>query len=285
MLIVSQERPHPAMCLLLALAASGCSAGSPGGGRATDAAPVADAAPGRDAGSDPEPAPPLRVLSYNIKHAELSSLEEIAAVINEIQPDVVALQEVDDEAERSGNVDQAYRLGQLTGMAASFRRAVVLADGGLYGLAILSRYPILSSEKVELTSTGEQRVAVLWELSLPDGTLLHVGNTHLGLDAGERATQAAELVELAAGASNALILGDLNEGPGGSVHDTLEGAGFRDAWLEAGQGDGFTFPASGPESRIDYAFVGADWGQVRAAEVAAKSASDHAALWIDLPMP
>src|SRR5690606_4770291 len=117
---------------------------------------------------------------------------------------------------RSGGVDQPFRLGQLTGMAASFRRSIVLADGGEFGLSLLSRHPIIRSEKIELTSTGEQRVAVIWQVELAeDGFAVDVGVTHLGLDAAERTTQAAELADFVSGRSHLLLAGDFNEVPDG----------------------------------------------------------------------
>lgn len=62
----------------------------------------------------------LRVLTYNIHHGEgtdgVLDLERIAGVIKGASPDLVALQEVDVGAERTGGVDQAGELGRLTGM-------------------------------------------------------------------------------------------------------------------------------------------------------------------------
>jgi endonuclease/exonuclease/phosphatase family metal-dependent hydrolase len=52
----------------------------------------------------------LRVLSYNIHHAEgvdrKLDVERIAAVIQSVKPDLVALQEVDRNVKRTGGVDQ-----------------------------------------------------------------------------------------------------------------------------------------------------------------------------------
>lgn len=278
---------HLTHLLAFAVIALGCGTTGP------DAAPDVDATTGsldagvsNDARPESTPEPSLRILSYNIKHAELSSLEDIAAVIRDSDADIVALQEVDKNAARSGNVDQAFRLGQLTGMASSFRAAITLADGGAYGLAILSRYPVLSSEKVNLTSAGEQRIAILWELDFDDGVFVHFGVTHLGLTVAERTTQAAEVVELARDATYALVLGDFNEEPdGGDMHSTMLAGGFRDAHQVAGDGPGFTFPGVNPDRRIDYAFIGSGWANPTFAEVIEGPASDHAALLVELPAP
>ena len=64
----------------------------------------------------------MRILTYNIHHGEgldgRIDLPRIAAVIAAQRPDLVALQEVDRNARRSGGVDQAAELGRLTGLQA-----------------------------------------------------------------------------------------------------------------------------------------------------------------------
>jgi endonuclease/exonuclease/phosphatase family metal-dependent hydrolase len=84
----------------------------------------------------------LRVLTYNIHHGQGTDgkfdLERLAKIIVELQPDIVALQEVDRKTRRSGGVDQAEELSKLTGMHVEFGKAQDYA-GGEYGQAILTR--------------------------------------------------------------------------------------------------------------------------------------------------
>ncbi len=68
-----------------------------------------------------------------------------------------------------------------------------------------------------------------------DGATFKVVNTHLESGANPaltplRAAQAMEIVQ-ALGAGRAVVLGDLNEGPGSPMHAVLTGAGFTDVWL------------------------------------------------------
>jgi endonuclease/exonuclease/phosphatase family metal-dependent hydrolase len=234
---------------------------------------------GSSAGGSP---PSLRVMSYNIKHADLSSLEEIASVVLDDGADIVALQEVDKDAPRSGNVFQSYRLGQLTGMASSFRAALTMSEGGEYGLAVLSRFPILSSEKLELTSGNEQRILVVWRIALPSGEIA-LANTHFGLGTAEREVQAQETAAMLAGEPLAILLGDLNEEPGGTVETTMS-AFLTDVWLVAGDGTpGYTIPATTPNRRIDYIFVASGWDAPFSAKVIATTASDHRPVAVSLP--
>lgn len=229
-------------------------------------------------------------MTFNIRHGAESSLDEVAAAIRAEDPDVVALQEVDRDTARSGNVDQPYRLGQLTGMASSFREAYPF-DGGSYGLSVLSRLPIVSSDKVVLTSADpdQPRILVVWQLQLANGESLEFANAHLGLDATERATQAEEVLSTLSGRQRVVLLGDLNEAPDGgpqegTLYSTLT-ATLGDAWTQAGDGDGFTFPAGEPTSRIDYVLLGSDWQPATLAYVSKTETSDHRPIIVDVPMP
>src|SRR5690606_15119708 len=87
----------------------------------------------------------LRVLSYNIHHAEgvdrKLDVERIAKIIVAAKPDLVALQEVDQKVTRTRGVDQPAELARLTGMHMAFGGNIRL-QGGEYGNAVLSRWPI-----------------------------------------------------------------------------------------------------------------------------------------------
>ena len=89
----------------------------------------------------------LRVLSYNIHHAAGTDgkldLTRIANVINSVKPDVVSLQEVDQNVRRSNSINQPDELAKLTGMRVLFAQNIPL-QGGSYGNAILTRFEIRS---------------------------------------------------------------------------------------------------------------------------------------------
>src|SRR6186997_642124 len=75
----------------------------------------------------------LRVLTYNIHHGEgtdgIVDLPRLAHIVKSVQPDLVALQEVDLGTERASGVDQLHVLAQLTGMRAQFGKAMDYAGG------------------------------------------------------------------------------------------------------------------------------------------------------------
>src|SRR5699024_5000022 len=95
----------------------------------------------------------LTVMSYNIYHAEQAyddgkgSLQDIASLSNEIEPDYVALQEVDEMTGRIAalNVDEPFSLidslATLTNMTGYFGKAIDY-DGGGYGNGLLSKEPL-----------------------------------------------------------------------------------------------------------------------------------------------
>ena len=105
----------------------------------------------------------LRIFSYNIKHGQgmdgKIDLERIAAVIAKEKPDLVALQEVDVNCTRSGNIDIAAELGRLLKMEHRFSKSIDL-QGGEYGVAVLSRLPVIKAIRHVLPGEGEPRTAL-----------------------------------------------------------------------------------------------------------------------------
>src|SRR5882762_1627926 len=91
----------------------------------------------------------LRIMTYNI-HTGVGmdkklDLQRIADVINHERPDLVGLQEVDRGVKRTGGVDEIAELARLTKMEYAFAHNLDY-QGGQYGVAILSRYPILKTD-------------------------------------------------------------------------------------------------------------------------------------------
>src|SRR5690606_562225 len=120
----------------------------------------------------PAHAATLRVLTYNIHLGALGTdgqrdLGRIADVINAANPDIVALQEVDKNVPRSGNVNQMFQLGQLTGMQHYFGKTRNL-NGGEYGNGILVRngIDIVSTTNHALPNPGNVEARRVIEMNL-----------------------------------------------------------------------------------------------------------------------
>lgn len=232
----------------------------------------------------------LRVLTYNIHHGEgidgRLDLERIANLINEHQPDLVALQEVDRGVARTQGRDLPAELSKLTGLHVAFSKNLD-HQGGEYGNAILSRQPIISSTNLHfrMLHDGEQRGLLAATVEIHGGPLVFM-STHLDFrpDPAERLSNVAEIKAVADRHPEQLVIvaGDFNDYPDGAVHRALKES-FTDAWERRGEGSGFTHSSTAPKSRIDYVYVGSAGGwSVARAEVLASQASDHLPLLVEL---
>ena len=241
---------------------------------------------------------PIRVLVFNIhagKDAKgVDNLEGVARLVTSTRADLVLLQEVDRGTTRSGNVDQIDRLATSTGYAPAFAPSLVSYQGGQYGIAALAREFLgyqatipLAVTPVQTRSGGsrEPRVALLAYATVR-GMSWRFVNTHV--DPSDAAARGHELRQVAAVAREQhqsgrplLVGGDLNATPDDPGLAALRDAGLRDAWVECGRGDGFTFPADAPVKRIDYLWLGGSL-QCASAEVLASTVSDHRPLLVTL---
>ncbi len=199
----------------------------------------------------------VRVVSYNIKHGrgndDVVNLERTAGVLRALSPDIVGLQEVDDLATRSGGVPQAAHLGRALGLHDAFGRFMDF-QGGAYGMAILTRYPIVSTHSVRLPDGNEPRVALAVEVELPGARRLTIVNVHFDWvrDDGFRFAQAEALTRyLDALRTPYILLGDFNDVPESRTLGL-----FRARATEAAKpaNDRFTFSSTAPAREIDFIF-------------------------------
>lgn len=208
-------------------------------------------------GSAAPPQTDVRVVSYNIKHGlgtdQVVDLERTAGVLRALMPDIVGLQEVDDRATRSGSVAQAERLGERLGMQPAFGKFMDF-QGGAYGLAILSRYTIVSTREVQLPDGNEPRVALAVEVRLPGDRPLTIVNVHFDWvrDDGFRYAQAEALTKyLDALTTPYILLGDFND-----VRESRTLQLFFSRATEAAKpaDNRMTFSSTDPRREIDFIF-------------------------------
>ncbi len=243
----------------------------------------------RDAAADK--APTLRVLSYNVHHGEgvdgRLDLERIAAVIRAANPDLAALQEVDQRAQRTGGIDQPAEYIRLTGMHGWFGAAMPF-QGGAYGQVLLSRWPMRTCQIVRLPGSPgvEPRIAVTALVDAPRlGRIRWVG-LHLdaGREDGDRWEQAGTLIrELGRDGIPTLMAGDFNARPDSRVMQHLLDPST--GWLDtAGAWAAPTSPAESPRSRIDYVLASprTAWETVQSEVISEAAASDHRPLLVVL---
>jgi endonuclease/exonuclease/phosphatase family metal-dependent hydrolase len=227
----------------------------------------------------------LRVLSYNIHHGEGTDgkldLERIARVIRSANPDVAALQEVDQQTRRTGHVDQAAELARLTQMHVVFGKNIDFEGGG-YGNAVLSKLPIKNHANHHLPTFDnfEQRGVLVAQLEAPhakEPLLLFATHLDHRRDDRERLASATKINELLAmhGDAPALLAGDLN--------DTWESATLailRRQWTRANEEERPTIPVAAPDRQIDFVLLrpATRWKVVEFRVLEEAVASDHRAI-------
>lgn len=253
----------------------------------------------------------MRLATFNILHGRSPVdgevvLDRFAAAVGGLDADVLALQEVDRDQPRSHMADltslAAASMGApehrfvatLHGMPGVWTAAtgVDQPSAASYGIALLSRHPVVSWRTVVLPALpgrvpvlfpdrrrpvlvrDEQRAALVAEIDAPGGRLT-VAATHLTFVPGWNALQLRRLAWLlrrAAGA--AVIMGDLN----------LEGRRPERITGWTGLASARTFPVGAPTQQLDHILAR---GAIRAAGEGRSldvGLSDHRALVVDVEL-
>lgn len=181
------------------------------------------------------PGDPLTVMTYNIRvgygiedfgvgpHILRDAPKQLGPVIDAIasvDPDVVALQEVQGE-------DQARALAEALDMNFTYDRHGTFSDDW-WGLAILSKYEILAARKYQLSkdwSREETRSLVIATLDIHGQPVTFV-TAHIGhsfdRESALRTTRNA-ILNIPPPVGPAVFLGDLNTLPGSPALDRLWG--------------------------------------------------------------
>ncbi len=198
-------------------------------------------------------------MTFNIYGARASSgtpadLQVLAKVINDAKPDLVALQEVDVNTQRTGTtINQAKELAALTGMEWHFAKAMDL-QGGAYGDAVLSRLPVISTKSYALPVDpdvgGETRSVAMIRVKKEDKEF-YFASTHFDHLSQEdsRILQANEFNKIVKALDLPLVAGgDLNALPDSKTIGIIRGV----MNLGCPQQCPLTFPSSQPNRTIDY---------------------------------
>lgn len=145
----------------------------------------------------------LKVITYNIHRAigvdRRFRPERIVGILKHYEADVVLLQEVDEGAPRSRELNLAKELAGMAGYPHFALGHNVSLKRGRYGNATLSRFPILRERNIDLSVAESwiRRGCQHTTLDLTgngNGHRLEVFNLHLGLSARERNKQLDLLV-------------------------------------------------------------------------------------------
>ncbi len=226
---------------------------------------------------------PARVMTYNLNNGFTTkgklNIEEVAQVIENSNPDIIALQEISRGWLINGRSDMPAWLSQRLQMPYVF---VPTADYFL-GNAILSRYPILAYSRQDLPSP---------ELLMPSNftvALIEIGknerlkviNTDLSpgnddLNSAIRLLQCDYITDFLNSITGGriVLLGSINAEPDGAEIRTLRQVILMDAASRIDPELAYTFASDNPHQRIDYILTSYDL-RTTDVQVPLSIASDH----------
>ncbi len=238
----------------------------------------------------------MRLMTYNVHRCvgvdKRLDVERIVAVIAEMEPDIVCLQELDVGRARTGGVDQARAIAERLSMSFRFHAALHV-EAEKYGDAILTRLPERLIKVGALPTVrgvpGLEPRGAVWIQAETDQGPLNVITTHLGLVPREQRLQATALVGRewlghpdCAGPT--LLAGDFNAT---SITRPYQILARRHADCQRALGlrpTLKTFPSGFPAIRIDHVFA-SPHVRVRAVKAPfsplSRMASDHLPLVVD----
>jgi endonuclease/exonuclease/phosphatase family metal-dependent hydrolase len=241
-----------------------------------------------------------RILTYNVHRCvgtdRRLDVGRVADVIASLEPDIVALQELDVGRARTGGADQAHEIAERLGMSFHFHAALKVEEE-LYGDAILTCLPERLVQVGPLPGyprvPGLEPRGALWIAVELDGHEVNIINTHLGLVPREQQIQAAFLAGPAwlkhpNCTGPTILLGDFNATATSVVYRTLSSRLAAARRLSPHRRPTSTFPSPLPVLRIDHLFVSP---QVQVTDVSVpynplvRVASDHLPLVMDFRLP
>jgi endonuclease/exonuclease/phosphatase family metal-dependent hydrolase len=255
----------------------------------------------------------MRVATFNLLHGRSLQdgevrLDRLADAVRSLDPDILALQEVDRDQPRSHLADLTAVAAEAMGAVAHRFVAALSGTPGAtwiaatgheapgsasYGISLLSRYPARSWQVLRLPRIparfpmwlpeprkwivvhDEPRPVVVGHLETPLGPLT-VANTHLSFVPGWRRLQLQRIRrDLAALPGPLLLMGDLNMTAPGPEQIT----GYRPLAAHP------TFPAAAPQHQLDHILLRGDVSMVTSTSAPELPLSDHRALVVDLSEP
>ncbi|OUM70565.1 hypothetical protein PIROE2DRAFT_1080 [Piromyces sp. E2] len=197
----------------------------------------------------------ITVISYNIHHGvgvdQKLDLQRIADVIKREDPDIIAFQEVDVMATRSGRIDEPKILGQLTGYKPFFGKAIPI-KGGEYGNAIIAKDQEAVVVKHIPLPGKEPRCMFAVQAKSKKGTPYVFACTHLALEE-DNCIKSTEIIADWVKSLNvpSVLVGDMNCTTVSPIYTS-----FTQTWDGTwGRKPLPTFPARKPRSAIDHCFT------------------------------
>lgn len=202
----------------------------------------------------------IRIATYNIHKCKgldrRTSAERIADVIQELDADIIAIQEIMNLQDGLPKYDQARTIHKhFENFEWRFGENRTL-HGGPYGNMTLSRLPIRFCRNYDLTWRSRERRGCLRTDVSADGRVLHIFNVHLGTSFFERRNQSRkllskELLNSLEYRGPRIVIGDFNEWTRGLVSRSMTDA-FESIDYRKFKGYGRSYPGILPLLRLDH---------------------------------
>ncbi|MEZ6111516.1 MAG: endonuclease/exonuclease/phosphatase family protein [Pirellulaceae bacterium] len=275
----------------------------------------------QDARADGRLPTTVRVACFNIAHGRgtaisnwdggdyqdrISRLDQIAALLREVDADIVVLNEVDFDASWSYHTNQARFLANKSGYSHWVEQRNLdfrfMFWTWRFGNAVLSRYEITDAQLVDLPSfsaletllAGKKR-SVLCDINV-DGLPIRIVAAHLSHRSESLRVLSADIITSIVRESTTptILAGDMNSTPvdfpgattdenGNNAIETFDESGYflrEPSRLGVGKDD-FTYHSNDPRSVIDWILVPAKWDYAEH-NVSRTVLSDHRLVYADV---
>ncbi|MDR1938715.1 MAG: metallophosphoesterase [Tannerellaceae bacterium] len=221
----------------------------------------------------------LRIMSYNVHNFfgmdGVRDYQRIADVINDVAPDVVAIQEADSATLRSEGLFTLKELSFRTLMHPVYAPAIDY-QGGKYGIGILSKEKPVKVQMIPLPGREESRMLLIAEFEK-----YAVACTHFSLTAEDRLASVAVINEAVKGITKPLFLaGDINATP-----DSPPLIALKETFEILSNPKVNTVPVVNPNRCIDYIYGYKNnhtYTVLRQKVIDEQVASDHLPLFVDV---
>ena len=188
-------------------------------------------------------------------------MEDVIAHIKEYNPDLLYMRQIDQNTTRTSQTDMPKEYGEALGMGYFFAKAFDYQGGG-YGNAVFSKFPIVSSKAItmlgdlDLAKTPEVRTLAMITVKIDELNELTFAGTELDpSEITSRVSQVGDVLRAVESIDNPMILSaNFNDKAGSQVFDMI--------------GNEFTFgcktcpansPKAAPTAILDYfTYKGAD---------------------------
>ncbi|MCO4292903.1 endonuclease/exonuclease/phosphatase family protein [Solitalea sp. MAHUQ-68] len=196
----------------------------------------------------------LKAVTFSLRHGEHPTgkkfdIEGIGSFLYDMQADFIALQDVDSMVTRSGNLNQPQVLEQVTGMYSVYV-PLKKVENGTNGIALLSKWAITSTRKIELSAGKKAAPQAAILVNVIDGNKHPLTFICAFLNEESPVVRKDQLNaiyrEILEIENPVIMAGNLNVTPEDLEYDQIQ-----KKWQDSGS-SAFTYESSGVQKRIDY---------------------------------